>query len=630
MEKWLESVYSDGTKYFVSNPLPKRGEQVTIFIRMYEDAPVKDVIFRTKLNGVEQLISMKKARTENGLVYFSVEVTLYEDVLHYQFYLATDKALYYYTQLQITTYIPDETYDFKILVDYEQPEWVRSAVFYQIFPDRFYNGNPENDVKNGEYSFDGHKTQHIDNWNAVPEKYDKAFCLDFYGGDLEGIIQKIPYLKKLGITALYLNPIFYAATVHKYDCLDYFSVDPHLGGDTAFAELTKALHENGIRIILDVSINHTGIANKWFNRDGTFFDKSIGAYNNPDAKERNYYFFGDNNSYKAWWDTETLPTLNYTSPELRDIIYGSEDSLVKKWLNPPYNIDGWRFDVADTMGRNNEIQLHHEIWPEIRKSIKSANTEAYILAEDWSDCPEFLQGDEWDSPMNYYGCARPVREFLGDCDLFNRRHPSLRNIPYKMTARDLHSRIMEHLAKLPTVIQENQFNLLDSHDVPRLHNNPAVLFSEYRGAVIMLFTLPGGTNVYYGDEAEIDGRYEDVEGCRYPMPWNRDFEKGDYYHLYESLAHIKTGNEAFTTGGFKILSDDNYVFAYARFTAEQLWIAVCSTDDEEREIRLPIKAFGKTGFAKNRDVFGTAINAELKDGALFFRAAPHTSYLFEV
>ena len=157
--------------------------------------------------------------------------------------------------------------------------------------ERFCNGNPENDVKDGEYIFDGFPCKKVKDWDSVPEPYSKAHCLDFYGGDLEGIRQKIPYLKKLGVTALYLNPIFYAATVHKYDCLDYFSVDPHFGGDKALSDLTDELHKNGIRIILDVSINHTGIANKWFNRDGTFFPISEGAFNNPSSTEREFYFF---------------------------------------------------------------------------------------------------------------------------------------------------------------------------------------------------------------------------------------------------------------------------------------------------------------------------------------------------
>ena len=630
MEKWLESVYSDGTKYFVSNPLPKKGEKITIYIRAYEDSPIEHILLRTKINGSEELFTMEKDRVENGLTYYKCSLTTYEDILSYRFYIVTKESIYYYTQRSITTYTPSNTYDFKILFNYHQPSWVKGSVFYQIFPDRFHNGNPENDVRDGEYTFDGHKTIKVANWNQVPSSYNESFCLDFYGGDLEGVKAKIPYLKKLGVNAIYLNPIFYAATIHKYDCLDYFKVDPHFGGDKALEELTRELHKNDMKLILDVSINHTGTANKWFNKEGTFFDKNIGAYNNKDSKERNYYFFKEDNTYKAWWDVETLPTLNYTSNDLRKIIYKSEDSLVKKWLKPPYNIDGWRFDVADNMARNNEIQLQHEVWPEINKSIKETNKDAYILAEDWDDCEEFLNGKEWDAPMNYFGCARPVREFVGEADLYNSRSEILKKIKYKYTAKDLSNQIMDYIAKLPTVIQENQFNLIDSHDVIRLHNNVDVKFEDYRAAVIMLFTLIGGTNVYYGDEAGIDGRTVDIEGCRYPMPWDSNFEEGKFYNLYTKLAHIKRENKAFTEGGFKIIGNDDYVFSYARFAGEQVWIMVCSTDDKEREVIIPIKAFGKNEFDKDIDAFGIELDYRIEDRNLKLKVKPHTSYIFSI
>lgn len=629
---WLESVYSDGTCYFVSNPLPALGEKISIYLRMHESSPVKYVFLRTVINGAESLCLMEVDRAENELVYYKGSLTMHEKMMHYQFYLVAENSIYYYTQKEITTFIPAATYDFKILADYESPEWVRESVFYQIFPDRFYNGDTSNDVKSGEYTFDGHETIRIEDWTQPAMKYKDGFCMDFFGGDLEGIISKISYLKKLGVNAIYLNPIFYAATAHKYDCLDYFTVDPHFGGDKALAKLTKILHENDMKLILDISINHTGTAHRWFNKESSFFDKSIGAYLNKESKERKYYFFeGDTDNYKAWFDIETLPTLNYTSQELRDILYRNENSVLKKWLKPPYNIDGWRFDVADVMARNNEIQLQHEVWPEIRNSIKQVNPSAYILAEDWADCSEYLQGNEWDSPMNYYGCARIIRQFVGEPDLFHDRNEILRAVKYKPTAKDTANRFLEHLAKLPAVIQQNQFNLLDSHDIHRVHNNKDVSWEDYRGAVIMLFTLIGTTCIYYGDEAEIGGRLEDTEGCRYPMPWEENFEKGKYYDLYSRLTHIKRENKAFTEGGFKIINDEDYVLSYARFAKDQVWISVCSNDDLERTIQIPLGIFGVYGFNKIEDALGMELFYEMdSDNCLILKVPPHTSYIFQI
>ena len=629
MEFWHESVHSDGTAAFVSNPSPALFEDVTLRLRMYENSPVKHVILRSMPNGMERLDDMHIAKRENGFVYYEASLRMNEKRIQYHFYLVCEDAVYFYTQKEITTYLPDHTYDFVLLADYEQPAWVKKAVFYQIFPERFCNGDPSNDVRSGEYCQNGHPAIRMSSWNLPALPYNKAYCLDFFGGDLQGIRQKIPYLKELGVTALYLNPIFFAPSSHKYDCLDYFHVDPHFGGDQALADLSTALHENGMKLILDISINHTGIAHKWFNRDGDWFDKSVGAYNNPDALERKYYFINEDNTYHGWFNVDTMPTLNYTSEELREIIYRGEDSVLKKWLKPPYNIDGWRFDVADTFARNDMVQLADELWPEICQSIKEVNPQAYILAEHWGDCAQYLQGGVWDSPMNYFGCGRVIRQFLGEPDLFMQKHPALRNIRYKMTADDVKNRILEHLAKLPYVIWENQFNLFDSHDTSRLHNNPAVNRDEYRGAVMFQFLLPGAASVYYGDEAEIDGYTDSMEGCRFPMPWDKDITGCERYQLIQKLAKLKSEYNALSGGSMKILYAEDYVFSLARFQEHDAFVLVISTEDEDKTIRLPLGAIGAAVPDDTSDLFGKELTFKVSDKyGIDMLVKAHQSYLF--
>ena len=630
MEKWLESIYSDGTADFVSSPSPEIFETVHIRIRMYEDAPVRHVFLRSVPNGAEKLVEAHIIKKAHGLVYYEADLQMTENRMQYHFYIVCDDIVYFYNQKGITTYVPDHTYDFVLLADYVQPAWVKEAVFYQIFPERFCNGNPDNDVKDGEYSVNGHPVIHMKKWEEKALTYEEGFCLDFYGGDLQGVQEKIPYLKELGITAVYLNPIFVAPSVHKYDCIDYFHVDPHFGGDEALAELSQALHENGMKLILDISINHTGSAHKWFNKDGLFFDKSVGAYNNPDSLERSYYFFEDNNTYHGWWDNPGLPTLNYTADSLRDIIYRAEDSVLKKWLKPPYSIDGWRFDVADVFARNNEVQLAHELWPEIRKSIREENPQAYILAEDWGDCASYLQGKEWDSPMNYYGCGRVIRQFLGEADLFMDRNDILRKVSYKMTAKDVEGRVMEHLAKLPYVIWENQFNLFDSHDVSRLHNNPNIHPDEYRGAVLFLFTLVGAASIYYGDEAGIDGVLGTNEGCRYPMPWSRDFRDSEVYQMYRTLAHKKAQHKALSQGGMKFLYAQGYVVAIARFCEDEAFVSVISASEKKETIRLPFGVVGAAVPKDGEDVFGKKLKFKRIDThSIELEVEAHQSYFIE-
>ena len=608
---WKNSIYSDGSKYFVTPANPKLGEEMTIRLRVRDNDEIEGVKLRRIKNGSEHVDKMAVVEKKDGWIYYGVTLTMNQPIIQYHFYIFSQDEVFFYNQRGLTDALPVEDFDFKIVADLKNPDWVRRSVFYQIFPDRFNNGNPELTVKTGEYQFDGHDTTQMD-WNEAPKEYSDVFCLDFYGGDLPGVEQKIPYFKELGVTALYINPIFYSATSHRYDCLDYFQVDPHLGGDEALASLSSALKEEDMKVILDVSINHTGTAHKWFNKENAFFPSDVGAYQNPEAVERSYYFFDEDNDYHKWYGVETLPTLNYTSQPLRNILYKGQDAFVKKWLKAPYSIDGWRFDVANDMARNDAIDLSHEVWGEIRSEIKETNEEAYLLAEEWLDCSEYLQGNLWDSAMNYFGCARPVRQFVGDGDLFLSRDEDLRKRVKPLTGQQFKERILQHLSKMPYQIMSNQFNLLGSHDTYRLHNNPAIDFSAYEIAVAMMFTLPGAPSIYYGDEVGIDGRIETVEGCRYPMPWEETKWHEDYVHLYKSLAHLKRDDEVLHDGGFKFLTAEDHLVSYARFTDSEAVVVLANMDDHKAKVKLPMDEIGVDKHWQVVEVLGKEVEGEWK------------------
>ncbi len=621
METWLESVYSDGSEYFVSSPSPALGETVRVRLRLLDRAPVRHVLLRSLHNGLQEFQEMEKTAVLHGLRYYEAPLRMTENRVSYQFYLVTDDAVWYYTQRGVTSWMPDHTYNFTLLADYVQPEWVKDAVFYQIFPERFFNGDPANDVRDNEYALDGFGSIRMPSWDAAPLDYSRGRCMDFYGGDLNGIREKLPYLKNLGVTCLYLNPIFTAPSVHKYDCVDFFHVDPHLGGDKALAELTEAAHRMGIRVILDISINHTGAQHMWFNRDGVFFPRTSGAYNNPDSPERAYYFFDEKGRPHYWCGVESLPTLNYTSQALRDVIYRDKDAVLRKWLKSPYCIDGWRFDVADTFARNDRVQLAHTLWPEIRRAIREENPQAYILAEDWGDCAQYLQGDEWDSPMNYFGCARVIRSFLGQADRHLGRLPQLRGLRLKMTGQDVRERVLQHLAKLPFVIQQNQFNLLDSHDIDRFHNDPAVTPDMVRAAVIFQFMLTGAASIYYGDEVDIGGTLGSNEGCRWPMPWRENMESGAGFRLHRTMCALKAAHRALSRGGMKFLYASGPVFALSRFTPEEAFVAVFSNSDRAESVPIPFAAVGAAG--PGEEIFGENPHAlPGEDGCTFVTVPP--------
>lgn len=638
---WKDSVYSDGSLTFLSSQQANLGDSVTVKLRILDGAPINAVYLRYTIDGTHETVRMDKFMVRDGLSYYKADMPILQNRMVYSFSLIGDSVFYTYNQAGLADYIQNEDCNFVFLADYVQPKWVKNSVFYQIFPERFCNGDKSNDVQDGEITKMGYKSIRVKDWNEVPGRYTDTHCLDFYGGDLQGIIEKIPYLKELGITALYINPIFTGPSVHKYDCIDYEQVDPHFGGDKALASLSKALHINGMKLVLDISINHTGTDHKWFNMDGIYFDKSMGAYNNPDSEEYKFYIFHEDGSYNCWKDATDLPQLNYRSDVLREKLYRGEDSVLKKWLKPPYSIDGWRFDVADVMAKYGKDQLAHEVWREIRNEIKSINPEAMIMAEEWGECSEYMQGDEWDSTMDYYACARIWRSFFGDNDWVMDHIPEYAASNHKYTARQAKSQMMGFISRLPFAIAQNLFNLMDSHDLDRFHNNP-VCYEDYRGAVIGQFTMIGTPSIYYGDEAGIDGRIDDMEGCRYPMPWDSGFEASNQYKLYKDLAHLRNSHKVFSEGSFQFIYSSEQVISFARYDDKECWISVINSSEEDTSIELPVGILGMNlgivgdckvinGENVSADYFERAIVSDIsEEGVLKIKLPAHESYLFEI
>ncbi|MBQ3600651.1 MAG: alpha amylase N-terminal ig-like domain-containing protein [Lachnospiraceae bacterium] len=630
MLDWKESVYSDGTKAFVSNPFPKMDDKIKVGIRLWEEAPVSYVLLRLKRDGLEFLIEMNEKENKNGLKYYECELEIHDKITQYHFYLVSQGVIYYYNQKGIFTVMPDETYDFKIIADYEQASWVKDAVFYEIFPDRFCRGNNSTiRVKEGEYSYFGHETKAVQNWQEEPKDFREAFCLDFYGGDLYGIQDKIAYFKELGVNALYVTPIFKASSVHRYDCVDYFQVDEHLGGDSALIELTEKLHKENMKLIVDISLNHTGMNHKWFNREAIFYSVAQGAYRSANAKEKEFYYMDEDKNYACYGNIPMMPKLNYGSKKLREIMYQGEDSVLKKWLREPYNIDGWRFDVAATTGQYQNDHFQHEIWREVYKQVKSTNPKAYLLAEDWNDAQEFLQGDQWDGIMNFVGCGRPIRDYVGQLDFRIARKDILKEVKPNNTSVALAERITNFYGKLPQAIQETQFNMLGCHDVSRLYNYENISFSHYKMANILMYMLPGCVCMYYGDEIGLEGRVNSTEGCRFPMNWNENYKENEYFQLHQRLNNLKRSSDAMKKGGFKILWKSDNVFACARFYKEELYIAITSMEKEDtKEVNIPIIFFGKQFSIPSSDIFGSEITVEkIESGQEVVKIAPGVSYL---
>jgi len=605
---WMDSVFSDGSIRFVSNPLPKLNEKISIAIRMLKDSPVEKAYIRYTLNGEERVVELEEKDIKGNFIYYWTRIKIEEPVLKYHFILCTRDNVYYYNQMGLFEHFITEDYDFKLIADFEKPSWVDDAIFYQIFVDRFYNGNTENDVKDGEYTYRGFSSKKM-NWQDKPGKYEIYGNLDFFGGDLEGIAQKIDYLKELGVNALYLNPIFEAPSNHKYDCADYFNVDKHFGGNRALEQLNKKLHEEDMKIILDISINHTGDTHHWF------------------KEKRDFYYFYDDENYEAWCGVKSLPVLKYENSEVRNAIYKDEKSVLKYWLKEPYCIDGWRFDVGHYTAKVKGSTIYREIWREIRRELKTLNKDAYLIAEHWTDAEEYLQGDMWDSIMNYFGFFRPVRKYLGENDLFTSW--KIKNPMKTKNGINFSKEVMQHFARLPYIIQGMQFNLLSSHDVHRFHNSPTISRKNILTGIVMLLTFIGIPCIYYGDEIGLEGDLGDLSNCRYPFNWDEKKWDKEIYATYKRLIALRRKEKVLINGSFKILTADDSSISYARFNEDEAIIFINSQDKEERTIYIPLLTIGD--FNNFEVIFNNGEESEIayENGLIVVNLKPEQTYLIK-
>ena len=558
---------------FVQPLYPKRGEEVCLRA-MADSKCVKWVRITTIQNDNLERYSMTKVSGDGPYDIHEVRIQVDEKELRYWFEAELEDGTdCYLSEAGLSDYLCPWENAFVLKYDLDVPSWVPSSVCYQIFPDRFCRGNKDLGAREGDYEFDDHPIREM-NWNDKPLPYNEGYCLDFFNGDLAGIASKADYLRSLGVSAVYLNPIGCSRTTHRYDCTDYFHIDPKLGGDEGYAQMLRVLHKAGIRVITDISINHTGTDHQWF--------KSALA----GGPEEEFYYRNRRGGFDCWYNVKTLPQLNYNSDRLRDIIYRNGASVLQKFIKEPFRQDGWRLDVATSVGNHKDEKMCHEIWKEVRSALKAVNPQTYLVGEDWDDPEEYLKGDQWDASMNYAGCSRPLRRWMGERDRF---FWLADNRPGKVppyTARQLRGHLESHLKALEGQMVFQQMNLIDSHDIPRLHCHREVFDRNlYKGAVMMQFLLPGMPCIYYGDEIGIDGPMGSVENCRYPMVWDQGRWDMDLHDFYVSLGRLREEfKPALSEGQWEFGYCDDEVLEFRRQSLNQKVVLVMYRGEESRSI----------------------------------------------
>lgn len=545
------------------------------------------VKIRHEPDNEESLVDLKPMGEEGRLFIWQGMIPLNEDrdVTHYVFKLVSGRKQYWLDARGVQTRMPGKEYHFKFNAKYQPPEWVSDQIFYQIFPERFCNGNPDISVKNGEYQIRGGTLDVMARkWGDDIGEYKKTSSVEFFGGDLKGIHNKLDYLQDLGITSIYLNPIFSSNSNHKYDTTDYMTIDPHFGSNQDFADLSGAIHKRGMKVILDAVFNHTSEEHLWFDKNDKTKD---GAYHRFDSQYRDYYFFeGDTKEYVGWNGVSTLPVLNFKNQAVRDYIYQSDQAVIKHWLREPYNVDGWRFDVIHMLGEGNGAQNNEYYVRQFRQSAKSENVNSYILGEHFFEATQWLQGDQEDGSMNYYGFAHPVRALFAGLDICYD--------PIELSPTDFIDWITEANAKIPWLNQLTQLNQLDSHDTIRFLTMLEGDADKMRMAAVMLFTFSGTPCLYYGTEVGLEGEQDpDNRRC---FPWER-VETSSWLGFYKALIKARLQHPEWRNGSFEVLSYSDKYIVYARKLADEISVVAFAFSDVA--LSIPLWKLGiESGVAK--------------------------------
>ena len=680
----LSAIFSDETELFRSPSEPDPWDTVRIRLRVAKGEVERAIVVGESLRGGAL---MELVRSDDVFDYYEAAIVCGEREVLYRFLIESRKGLviaYDKAGARISEE-KDSKFNtgnaFRFIPGFHVPAWAKGAVQYQIFPDRFCNGDELNDVTDNEYYYTVGHAKHVTDWNAAPSDTDIR-C--FYGGDLKGIISKLDYLQDLGVEVLYLNPIFVSPSSHKYDCQDYEHVDPHFGkildddahtmqsweksnsgadmyvkrvtsmknleaSDAVFAELCGELHRRGMRIILDGVFNHCGSFNKWMDSEGIYHEKegfNPGAMQSQSSPYRSFFRFNENASghgpaYEGWWGFSTLPKLNYEGSALleREIL-----SIAERWAAPPYSIDGWRLDVAADLGHSAEY--NHTFWKHFRERVKMVNPDILIVAEHYGDPGEWLKGDEWDTVMNYDAFMEPVSWFLTGME----KHSDSENAALYRNGAAFFEIMQENMKHFTYPSLMCAMNELSNHDHSRFltRTNRTVGRSStlgpaaarngiqkgvFREAVTIQMTWPGAPTIYYADEAGQVG-WTDPDNRR-TYPWGH--EDMSLISLHRDLIRLRKELPVLRTGSVRPLFSGYGQIAYARFDAKTRVIVAVNNTEGIQSLSLPVQESG----TPNGETFYWRIktdsnghNAEcrrcgtVEEGLLKIEMAPCSSAVF--
>lgn len=437
------------------------------------------------------------------------------------------------------------------------PDWVKHAIFYQIYPDRFARTTRPNLPPQMQVPFEP--------WDSPPTFHG------YKGGDLWGIAEQLDYIQSLGVTAIYFTPIFQSASSHRYHTHDYYTVDPLLGGNEAFFALLDAAHDRGLKVVLDGVFNHASRGFFYFNdllENGakspwvdwfTIKDWPLNAYDDDQPT-----------NYKCWWNLPALPSFNHDNPQAREYIMRVGEYWIEK------GIDGWRLDVPGEVTTKG-------FWAEFRTRVKAINPEAYIVGEIWDDATQWLQGDQFDGVMNYL-FSGPAIAFVAKDNVDMALAEPVSYFPYPvLDAKGYAQKIDELLDKYDWEIQQTQLNLLSSHDVARVLSLVSEDVASMQLATLLLMTFPGAPSIYYGDEVGLTGKLD--PDCRKGFPekekWNQQM-----LAMHKDLIALRQSQPALRTGKYQTLAAEGNCYVFARMLDQEMVVVAVNAGTASVQARL--------------------------------------------
>ena len=581
-------VFHDQSPTYCSPLEPNPGDTLTLRLRAaagdLSSATVR--IWDTGLNGGaggEILVPMwveGQSGPSSQFDLWRADVQVGQDHFWYRFILDDNGCLDYYQTTGVLDWVDLSIPDFQVHPGFQGPSWARGAVGYQIFPDRFRNGDPSNDPQTGqwEYPSPGQYITGHSNWNASP-----TGGTDFFGGDFLGVWQGSDYLEWLGVDFIWFNPVFESRSNHRYDATSYDRIDPALGSNSDFRLLVRGLKRKGIRVLLDGVLNHCSSWSEWFDRYGQY--PWVGAHEDPATSQWGDWFtflpgfdhLTNPENYCSWFAINTLPKLNYGNPAVRDRMVRDPDSVMRHWLST--GIGGWRLDAAEDVGVGCSGD-DHSVWREMRSYLKADDPEALLVLEEWGDASAWLYGDQFDGVMNFHGFLFPLQDY---------------SLYRSISTQDFVDRFTRGARAYPATANHSSWNQLGNHDLSRALTRAGGDGGRMMEATFLQFTLPGTPVVYYGDEIGTHGGAD--PDCRRTFRW--DFQTWDMplARLTRTLAHLRRQYAALREGSFDPfwIHHAGRVLAFAREHPSGTLIGISSSGGTSLGVTVPVSRYFGAG-----------------------------------